>query len=88
MQGTVQRKGTLDLAFDKKFNDGNFSLGFRISDVLNQQAFYLDISRENFDQVAYYKWMSRRFFVTASYKFGKVEFKNKNKVDDSNSSSD
>ncbi len=88
MQGTVQRKGTLDLAFDKKFNDGNFSLGFRISDVLNQQAFYLDISRENFDQVACYKWMSRRFFITASYKFGKVEFKNKNKVDDSNSSSD
>jgi outer membrane receptor protein involved in Fe transport len=88
MQGTVQRKGTLDLAFDKKFSEGNLSLGFRISDLLNQQAFYLDISRENFDQVAYYKWMSRRFFVTASYKFGKVEFKNKNKAADSNSSSD
>ena len=76
VQGTVQRKGTLDFAFEKKFLDGNLSLGCRVSDLLNQQAFYMDVWRDNINQVGYYKWMSRRVFVTARYKFGKVELKN------------
>ena len=77
VQGTVQRKGTFDLAFDKKFLDGNMALGLRVSDLFNQQSFYMDAVRENFQQVAYYKWMSRRVFLTLNYKFGKIEFKNK-----------
>ena len=76
VQGVVQRKGTLDMAFEKKFLDGDLSLGFRVSDLFNQQAFYMDLTRENINQVANYKWMSRRVFVTARYKFGKVEIKN------------
>jgi len=35
----------------------------------------MDITRDNINQQAYYKWMSRRIFVTARYKFGKVEVK-------------
>jgi hypothetical protein len=77
IQGTVQRKGTFDLAFDKKFLKGNMAFGLRISDLFNQQSFYMDAVRENFQQVAYYKWMSRRVFLTFNYKFGKIEFKNK-----------
>lgn len=77
VQGTVQRKGTFDLAFDKKIMDGDMAFGFRVSDVFNQQSFYMNITRESFQQVANYKWMSRRIFVTFSYKFGKMEFKNK-----------
>ena len=80
VQGTVQRKGTLDFAFEKKLMEGNLSLGLRVSDLLNQQAFYMDLSRENINQQAYYKWMSRRVFVTALYKFGKVELKNSKAV--------
>ena len=68
----------LDMAFEKKLLDGDLSLGFRVSDLLNQQAFYMDLTRENINQQAYYKWMSRRVFVTARYKFGKVEVKNSN----------
>jgi hypothetical protein len=64
------------MAFEKKFLDGDLSLGFRVSDLFNQQAFYMDLTRENINQVANYKWMSRRVFVTARYKFGKVEIKN------------
>ena len=75
VQGVVQRKGTLDMAFEKKLLDGDLSLGLRVSDLLNQQAFYMDLIRENINQVANYKWMSRRVFVTARYKFGKVELK-------------
>ena len=78
VQGVVQRIGTLDMAFEKKLLDGDLSLGFRVSDLLNQQAFYMDLTRENINQQAYYKWMSRRVFVTARYKFGKVEVKNSN----------
>ncbi|MGB1728580.1 MAG: TonB-dependent receptor domain-containing protein [Crocinitomicaceae bacterium] len=78
VQGIVQRIGTLDFAFEKKFFDGDLSLGFRVSDLLNQQAFYMDITRDNINQQAYYKWMSRRIFVTARYKFGKVEVKGTN----------
>ena len=77
IQGTVQRKGTFDLAFDKKFLKGNMAFGLRISDLFNQQSFYMDAVRENFQQVANYKWMSRRVFLTFNYKFGKIEFKNK-----------
>ena len=77
IQGTVQRKGTFDLAFDKKFLKGNMAFGLRVSDLFNQQSFYMDAVRENFQQVAYYKWMSRRVFLTFNYKFGKIEFKNK-----------
>lgn len=77
IQGTVQRKGTFDLAFEKKFLEGNMAFGIRVSDLFNQQSFYMDAVRENFQQVAYYKWMSRRVFLTFNYKFGKIEFKNK-----------
>ncbi len=77
VQGTVQRKGTFDLAFEKKFLDGNMAFGIRVSDLFNQQSFYMDAVRENFQQIAYYKWMSRRVFLTFNYKFGKIEFKNK-----------
>lgn len=77
IQGTVQRKGTFDLAFEKKFLKGNMAIGLRVSDLFNQQSFYMDAMRDNFQQVAYYKWMSRRVFLTFNYKFGKIEFKNK-----------
>ena len=77
IQGTVQRKGTFDLAFEKKFLEGNMAFGLRVSDLFNQQSFYMDAVREDFQQVAYYKWMSRRVFITFNYKFGKIEFKNK-----------
>ena len=77
VQGTVQRKGTFDLAFEKKFMEGDLVFGVRVSDLFNQQSFYMDAVRENFQQVAYYKWMSRRVFLTFNYKFGKIEFKNK-----------
>jgi len=77
IQGTVQRKGTFDLAVEKKFLNGNMALGLRVSDLFNQQSFYLDATRDNFQQVAYYKWMSRRVFLTFNYKFGKIDFKNR-----------
>ena len=77
VQGVVQRKGTFDMAFEKKFMEGNLSLGLRVSDLFDQQAFYMDLYREDINQEAYYKWMSRRVFITFRYKFGKVEFQKK-----------
>ena len=77
IQGTVQRKGTFDLAFEKKFLEGNMAFGLRVSDLFNQQSFFMDAVRENFQQVAYYKLMSRRVFLTFNYIFGNIEFKNK-----------
>lgn len=77
VQGTVQRKGTLDLAFEKKIMDGDMAFGMRVSDLFNQQSFYMNAVNDNFQQIANYKWMSRRVFVTFSYKFGKIEFKKK-----------
>ena len=77
VQGTVQRKGTFDIAFDKKLMDGDMALGFRVSDLFNRQSFFMEATRGDFQQIAYYKWMSRRIFVTFSYKFGKMDFKKK-----------
>jgi outer membrane receptor protein involved in Fe transport len=71
-QGIVQRRGGVDITTEKTFNEF-WSVGFKITDVFDQQGFTLDISQSNIDQTAEYKWMSRRFYLNVVYKFGKVE---------------
>lgn len=80
-QGIVQRRGGVDLTVDKTFNEF-WSVGFKVTDIFDQQGFSLDISQTNIDQTAEYKWLSRRFYLNVVYKFGKVESsKNKSMQD-------
>ena len=49
-------------------------------DIFNKQGFYMQVNRPGIEQTAEFKWLTRRFFVSASYKFGKLEISNKSKL--------
>jgi outer membrane receptor protein involved in Fe transport len=77
VQGRVQRVAPTDIAFDKSFKNGMWSLGCRVSDIFNVQAFYLDLDQPIVQQEMTYKWLTRRFYINFSYKFGKLEMNTK-----------
>ena len=77
VQGRVQRKGPVDLSFEKTFKDGKWSLGCRVTDIFNKMGFYMDLDQPTVQQTSSFKWLTRRYFVTFSYKFGKLEISNK-----------
>jgi hypothetical protein len=68
------------LAFEKKFKEGKWSVGTRVTDIFNKQGFYMEIDRPGVYQNSEFKWLTRRVFLTATYKFGKLEMSNKNKL--------
>ena len=80
VQGIAQRKGSVELSFDKKFNDGKWTVGTRVSDIFNRQGFYMEVNQLNIYQVSEFKWLTRRVYLTVAYKFGKLEMGNKSKV--------
>jgi outer membrane receptor protein involved in Fe transport len=79
VQGIAQRQGPIDIAFEKKFKEGKWSVGARVSDVFNKQGFFMEIDRESVYQTSEFKWLTRRVYVSASYKFGKLEINNKSR---------
>ena len=80
VQGIAQRQGPIDLAFEKKLQGGKWTVGARVTDIFNKQGFYMQVNRPGVEQTAEFKWLTRRFFVSASYKFGKLEISNKSKL--------
>ena len=80
VQGIAQRKGSVELSFDKKFNDGKWTVGTRVSDIFNRQGFFMEVNQLNIYQVTEFKWLTRRVYLTVAYKFGKLEMGNKSKV--------
>lgn len=79
IQGRVQRKGPIDISAEKTFKEGKWSLGMRVSDIFNKQGFYMTVDQPGIYQNSNFKWLTRRFYLTFSYKFGKLEMSNKNK---------
>ncbi len=77
VQGIAQRQGPTDIAFEKRLANGKWSLGARVSDVFNVQGFYFKVDRPTVEQTSNFKWMTRRFYFSTSYKFGKLEMNNK-----------
>jgi outer membrane cobalamin receptor len=80
VQGIAQRQGPIDLAFEKKLQGGKWTVGARVTDIFNKQGFYMQVNRPGVEQTAEFKWLTRRFYVSASYKFGKLEISNKSKL--------
>lgn len=80
VQGIAQRQGPIDLAFEKKLQGGKWSVGARVTDIFNKQGFYMQVDRPGVSQTAEFKWLTRRLYVSASYKFGKLEMSNKSKL--------
>lgn len=86
VQGFFQRYAGLDLALARKFFDQKLSVGIRLTDVFDQQGFYLQVSDGPFIQESMYKWETRRLFLNLSYRFGRME-ENKSRNRPSGSSS-
>jgi outer membrane receptor protein involved in Fe transport len=80
VQGIAQRQGPIDLAFEKKLQGGKWTVGARVTDIFNKQGFYMQVNRPDVEQTAEFKWLTRRLYVSASYKFGKLEMSNKSKL--------
>lgn len=80
VQGIAQRYGPIDIAFEKKFKDGKWAVGARVSDLFDRQGFFMEIERESVYQTSEFKWLTRRVYVSASYKFGKLEISNKSRT--------
>ncbi|MBP5994216.1 MAG: TonB-dependent receptor [Crocinitomicaceae bacterium] len=80
VQGIAQRQGPIDLAFEKKLQGGKWTVGARVTDIFNKQGFYMQVNRPGVEQTAEFKWLTRRFYLSASYKFGKLEMSNKSKL--------
>ncbi len=80
VQGIAQRQGPIDLAFEKKIQGGKWTVGARVTDIFNKQGFYMQVNRPGVEQTAEFKWLTRRFYLSASYKFGKLEMSNKSKL--------
>lgn len=77
IQGTAQRRGPVDISFEKSFKEGKWTVGARVSDIFNRQGFYLKVDQPTVQQDVEFKWLTRRYFLTFSYKFGKLEISNK-----------
>lgn len=78
-QGIVQPRASVDLSGDKTLK-GNWTVGFRLSDVFNTQEFRLEVEQPNVFQYARFKQNTRRFYINISYKFGKYDVSKKSKV--------
>jgi hypothetical protein len=78
VQGTARRRGAIDISGEKKFKEGMFSVGFRVSDVFNRQGFEMQVNQPTIRQDVEFKWLTRKYFVTFTYKFGKLEISKKN----------
>jgi outer membrane receptor protein involved in Fe transport len=88
VQGIAQRQGPTDIAFEKRLANGKWSLGARVSDVFNVQGFYFKVDRPTVEQTSTFKWLTRRYYFSVSYKFGKLEISNKKTNFNDNGASD
>ena len=77
-QGVIKPRGSLNLAVDKRLlKKKTLSVGMRITDVFNTQMFEMELDQLDARQDMTYKWLTRRFYVSISYKFGNLDQKEK-----------
>lgn len=73
VQGFYQRFAGIDIGINRSFLNNKLSVGLRLTDMLDQQGFYLEVAAGSFTQESMYKWETRRLYLNISYKFGKME---------------
>ncbi len=74
-QGIVQPRTGIDISVEKRLFANRFSVGARVSDIFNTKGFRFELTQEGVNQKSEYKWLTRRFYLTLSYKIGKYEKK-------------
>lgn len=76
-QGIVQRGTSVDVSLEKRLLNNRLSVSTRVSDIFNTLRFTGDLEQMGVQQSVEYKWLTRRWFLTVSYKIGKFESKSK-----------
>ena len=76
-QGIIQIRTGIDLSFEKRLFNNRFTVGARITDIFDTKGFDLNLTQTGVSQTSEYKWRTRRFYITASYRWGKLDGKNK-----------
>lgn len=86
-QGIVQRRGAIELSSEKSLFNGKWSVGLKVSDIFDKQGFTLKVRQPTIKQDSEFKWLTRRVYLTITYKFGKIEMLNKAKTSENSSGS-
>lgn len=76
-QGIVQRRSGIDASLEKRFLNKRLFVGMRVTDIFNRVGFELALDQDGVHQESEFKWLTRRFFITASYQFGNLDKKMK-----------
>lgn len=79
-QGTAQRRGAIDVSTEKSLKGGKWSIGMKVTDIFNRQGFSFRVEQPSIVQTSEFKWLTRRYYLTITYKFGKLEMSNKKPV--------
>lgn len=72
-QGTVNPWTYFDISLEKNFLNKKLSFVMRFSDVFNTKGFKLTVDRAQVYQYSEFKWLTRRIYLTVSYRFGKLD---------------
>lgn len=76
-QGRVIPWRSVDISAEKLVFNKKISVGLRLSDVFNTKGFHYFLDQASVFQESEFKWLTRRLYVTVSYKFGKLEISKK-----------
>jgi outer membrane receptor protein involved in Fe transport len=79
-QGVFQRGNVVGLAFEKRLFKNKLSIGTRVTDLFNTMNTTIQLDRDGVTQDMEFKWLSRRVYLTLSYKFGKYDIKKMPKI--------
>tara|TARA_R110002072_G_scaffold302976_1_gene490560 strand:+ start:8370 stop:10787 length:2418 start_codon:yes stop_codon:yes gene_type:complete len=76
-QGIIQIRTGIDLSVEKRLLDKRLSIGMRVTDIFDTKGFDLNLSQTGVSQTSEFKWRTRRFYLTLSYRWGNLDGKNK-----------
>ena len=69
-QGIVQPRQGVDLSVEKRLLNKKLSVGAKVTDIFNTKGFVIDYGQMGVEQNSEYKWLTRRFYVTLTYRWG------------------
>ncbi len=72
-QGIYQPRTGIDFGFEKRFFNNKLSVATRVTDIFNTKGFEIDLEQTGVQQHSEYKWLTRRIYLTLSYRWGKFD---------------
>lgn len=72
-QGTIYMWNFVDISFQKSFFNKKFTVGLKLADVFNTKNFRMKIDQPELKQTSKFDFLTRRIYLTLTYKFGRFE---------------